>query len=89
LQKVEVKIDSQTLEIDKNGFVFNGGNNKGLLKITDVVDWMSKVYSDLTKLQGLLNTHPVTGNGAALGLTFVPSTPNPNDAMFENSKIKH
>ena len=88
VQKVIIKIDEHTLTMDKDGFIFNGGNQNGLVKIADMVNWMGKVYQDLTVLQTQLSTHVVAGNGAPLGLVFNPATPQPVQETFENTKIK-
>lgn len=88
VEKVKIKIGEQTFLMDKNGFVFNDGKNNGLVKIVSMVDWMTKLHSDLQALRGLLSTHLVAGNGSPLGLIFNPSTPSPSVAMFENKDIK-
>lgn len=88
VEKIKVKIGDQTLYIDKEGFIFNEGNNKGLVKIVELVDWMAKLYADLQTLKELLLTHPVTGNGSPLALIFSPTIPQPTVPMFENKKIK-
>jgi hypothetical protein len=89
VEKVKLKIGTQNLLINKEGFVFNDGENGGLVKINDLVSWMSKVYSDLQTLKTQLFSYAVAGNGAPLGLTFNPTTPNPNVNTLENKKIKH
>lgn len=88
VEKVKVKIGEQTLLIDKEGFVFNEGANKGMVKIVEMVDWMAKIYADVQTLKGLLSTHPVAGNGSPLALTFNPSVPSPEVGMFENKDVK-
>jgi hypothetical protein len=67
----------------------DGGQNKGLVKVDPLVSWMQKVHADLTTLQSLLLTHPVAGNGAALALSFNPTTESPVSSTLENSKFKH
>ena len=88
VEKVKIKIGEQTLIMDKDGFVFNDGKNLGLVKIVNMVDWMTKLYTDLQTLKGLLLNHPVVGNGSPLGLTFTPSIPSPTVPMFENKDIQ-
>lgn len=88
VEKLKVKIGEQTLTIDKEGFVFNDGVNKGMVKIVEMVNWMTKVYADLQTLQTLLKTHPVAGNGSPLALAFMPTAPAPTVAMFENKDIQ-
>lgn len=88
VEKVKVKIGEQTLYIDKAGFVFNEGGHKGLVKIVELVEWMSKLYTDLQTLKQLLLTHPVAGGGSPLALTFQPTISQPSVDMFENKNIK-
>ena len=89
IDEMYLKIDEMTFKMDKNGIVFNDGKNNGVMKINDVVNWMQKVHGDLTTLQTQLSAHPVAGNGAALGLVFNPSTPNPTNEMFEDKNVTH
>lgn len=88
VEEVKVKIGTQTLLIDKEGFIFNDGANKGMVKLVEMVDWMTKIYTDVQTLKGLLLAHPVVGNGAPLALTFNPTAVAPNLSMFENKEIK-
>ena len=89
VQKLIVKIGDRTFTIDKSGIIFNDGENHGLVKIAELVEWMGKVYSDLQTLKSQLSTHPVAGNGAPLALAFSPTTPNPTQDTFEDKNIKH
>ncbi len=86
--KVSFKAGTQTLVMNKDGFVFNAGTD-GMVKLTELVSWMDKVSTDLNTLTSLLSTSPVAGNGAVLGIVFNPTTPTPVKAAFEDSKIKH
>jgi hypothetical protein len=86
--KVKIGIGTQSLVIDKDGFVFNEGT-AGMVNLPDMVSWMSKVYTDLQTLKTLLSTTVVAGNGAPLGAVFTPTVSNPTEEMFEDSKIKH
>ena len=82
-------------EVDKiavdahKAIIFNGGQNKGLVKVDAMAGWMAKVHSDLQALKALLMATPVAGNGAPLALAFNPQTPAPQTGDFENDKIKH
>jgi len=86
---------SQFSEIEKitvdaeDTIIINGGENRGLVKVEKMTEWMQKVYNDLDTLKTSLNTWAVAGNGAPLGLVFNPTTPNPQVSNFENEKIKH
>ena len=87
VEKVKVRIGEQTLVIDKDGFVFNEGLNKGMVKLVEMVDWMTKLYTDIQTLKASLLTHSVAGNGSPLALIFNPTVPKPNISMFENKDI--
>ena len=80
----------EKIEIDANDkIIFNGGNNKGLVKVEPMVNWMQKVYNDLQTLIGLLQDSLVAGNNAPLAITFTPTTPSPAIDDFQNKDITH
>lgn len=83
VEKVKIRMGSQSLVIDGTGFVFNEGTT-GMVKLPDMVGWMSKVYADLQTLKTLLSTTVVAGNGAPLAAVFNPTVSNPTNAMFED-----
>jgi hypothetical protein len=85
---IHIKIGDTTGDMDKDGIIFNNGTLNGLVKVGAMVDWMSKLYSDLQTLKTQLSTHLVAGNGAPLALVFNPTVDNPQIANFENSKVK-
>lgn len=88
VETIEVKAGDTTVTINADGIVINDGT-VGMAKTDKVVEWMSKVYADLQNLTTLLSVTPVAGNGAPLGITFTPQTPQPNLTDFANDKIKH
>lgn len=88
IESMEIQIGSRSLKTDKDGFVFNQGS-VGITKTDKMVEWMSKVYSDMQTLITLLSTSAVAGNGAALGIVFTPQTPSPQLTDFEDTTIKH
>lgn len=81
VEKIEVNADDK--------IVFNGGQNKGLVKVEKMVNWMQKVYDDLQTLTVLLSSSPVVGNGAPLGIVFTQTTPSPVVDDFQNKDITH
>lgn len=89
VQKVLLKIGTNTVVMDDDGFVFNDGKIAGLAKLPKLIEWMQKVYSDLQTLKTQLQTHPVAGNSAPLAMTFNVSVPNPIQGDFEDKKVKH
>ncbi len=88
LNQAQLVIGDKSVKMDKNGFVFNDGTI-GSVCADKMVEWMSKVYSDLQTLITLLSTSPVAGNGAPLNVVFIPSTPSPNLADFTDDALKH
>lgn len=88
IDKLEIKIQDKSLALDSNGFVFNEGTI-GAVKADKMVEWMMKVYNDLTTIQALLLTSPVAGNGANLAISFTPQTPSPQLSYFADDKLKH
>lgn len=88
VESIELSIEGKTFEMDKEGFVFNGGTI-GSVKADKMVEWMAKVYSDLQMLMGLLLSSPVVGNGANLAISFNPQTPQPNLNDFVDDTLKH
>ncbi len=86
---LSAKIADTTLILNEDGIVANNGNNSGLVKIDKMIEWMEHVYNDLSKLSSMLSTHPVTGNGAPLGLTIKLSTKEPVKSNFEDERFKH
>jgi hypothetical protein len=78
----------ESMLINCDSIILNDGEN-GLVKITEMVSWMQKVYNDLQALKTQLNTWPVVGNGSPLALVFTVTTPQPAQSTFEDKKIKH
>lgn len=92
IEKVKLKIGETTMDIDKTGIVFNGGQLDGMVQVVKMVEWMNKVYSDLQKLMALLAVIPVAPNstGSLEGkVVFTPTTPLPTVTDFKNDKVKH
>ena len=81
VEKIEVNADDK--------IIFNGGQNKGLVKVEKMVNWMQKVYNDLQTLTVLLSSSPVVGNRAPLGIVFTQTTPSPVIDDFQNKDITH
>lgn len=88
IDQAQLTIGDKSVKMDKNGFTFNDGT-VGAVCADKLVEWMSKVYSDLQTLITLLSTSPVAGNGAPLGVVFTPATPSPNLADFTDDAFKH
>jgi hypothetical protein len=89
IESVNVAVGEMSVSISERDVVFNGGDNGGLVKVSEMVSWMLKVSTDMQTLKTQLSAWPVAGNGAPLGLVFSPATPTPKVADFEDKKVKH
>lgn len=69
-----ITIDAATL------IKLNDGSFGGLVKVDGVVNYLKKVFSDLTTISTALN---------GLGAPVILQTKTPNKKDFENEKIKH
>ena len=87
-KSILITVGSNKVEVSDSDIVFNDGEH-GMVKISEMVTWMGKVYTDLQTLKGSLSTTVVAGNGAPLALVFSPSTPNPTISDFEDANLKH
>jgi len=88
VETINIKISETTIDIDKDGVVFNGGKLNGLVKIDDLMGWMDSVYSDLQTLIGILSAIPVNAATMTGSAVFVPTTAKPVKFNFENTKVK-
>ena len=88
METINIKIAETTIDIDKDGIIFNGGKLDGTVKIGDMVSWMDGVYNDLQTLIGLLAAIPVDPATMSGTVVFTPTTAKPVKQSFENTKIK-
>lgn len=89
--KIEVSIGEETkIEVSEDGIVMNGGT-VGMAKTDKLIEWMTKVYTDLQSIQTTLTGGVTTPAGA--GTMTVPftgvTTPQPNLSDFADDAIKH
>ena len=93
--KILIKIDDQTLTIDANGFVFNQGNNGGLVIVQSNVDRLNLIETDLNNLKNLMFAWiPVPSDGGlALKTAATPwinsKLTKTTKANLEDTKVKH
>lgn len=90
VESIELFVGDKTIAMDKDGFVFNGGTI-GSVKADKMVEWMTKVYSDLQTLMVLLASFPLTtpaGPGTG-SVVFNSQTPQPNLNDFVDDTLKH
>lgn len=93
--KILIKIGSDiTLQIDANGFVFNGGNLDGMVKVNSAVDRLNKIEQDINNLKIAFSTWVVVAQdgGAALKVAastwFAQQLTQTVKSDIENDKIK-
>lgn len=66
VEKIYWKIEGVTLEVTKDGFVFNGGQNKGMVKMPQLVDRLNNIEDDINKIkQAFFGWTPVPQDGGA------------------------
>lgn len=90
------KLDSegQILDITKDGFVFNGGENKGLIKIEELTKNLDKLTARVdTIFDGLskLSPDPPQAGSASVttGLKAIVSPAKEDFTGLENELVKH
>jgi len=92
--KVKIKIGDQTLIMDKDGMVFNGGT-KGLAKVDKLTEKINALESDINNLKTAFATWVTvpSDGGAALKLItttwFGSALAVTTQAQLEDIKIKH
>lgn len=97
IDKIIFAIENQTLQVDSTGFVFNGGNFNGLVKVAELVQKLNTIENDLNTLKQVFSTGWIVlpnDGGAALKLAAATwagalITPITTQADLENTKIKH
>jgi len=94
VEEISLKIDSQTLVANKDGFVFNGGKNGGIAmvkelteKINELVKWCSNHTHSNATFSGTISGNPATGT-----LTVPQPAQSPTKlekSQYENISVKH
>lgn len=94
LESVLCKIENLEYYFDKDAFVFNGGNNKGLVKVSELVDRLNIIEAKIRDIITWSSSHTHTGvtTGGGTSGTAIPVTGTLIDTtieMIENPKVKH
>jgi hypothetical protein len=88
VEAVNIKIGSQTVDIDKNGIICNDGHLGGLIEIEKLTAKLNALVKDFNT-----HTHPVpgvtTGNGSATSSVIIAQAQTFDKSDYENIKIKH
>jgi len=92
--QVKIKIGEQTLIMNKDGVIFNGGDN-GLAKVDTLTDKINALERDINKLKTAFSTWVTvpSDGGAALKVAaaswFGSVLAITSQAQIEDTKIKH
>jgi hypothetical protein len=101
VDRVSVKIGDTSVDMDKDGIVFNGGDNKGMVKIEELTDKLNALKDTLNDLTNSYNTHThvvnasvsipnATATGTAIATTSQAQQAQAFDmSYYENDKVKH
>jgi hypothetical protein len=82
-EKILIKIDNSTLQVDSSGWVFNGGGLNGMVKIDDLISninvretRINAIVTSLTSLATACNavTTPITGTALGTLITTAIAT---------------
>lgn len=96
VSKILLKTEDTSLNIDKNGIVFNDGSFGGLIKINELKSELDKInqllQAIIAVLQGVPIAEPGNGNPSALQQALNSAITGkllPTYSRIENEKIKH
>ncbi|MCO5229595.1 MAG: hypothetical protein M9958_00425 [Chitinophagales bacterium] len=88
IDKFIIRIQEVTLEVTKDGFAFNDGQLKGLVKITELVQQLNTLENKVNQIVAWTGTHLHSGSGAGTAPPVVGTLTNTTIADLENPKIK-
>lgn len=95
LNGVTLEIKDNKVKVDADEISFNGGDNKGLVKIEKLISSLNKIESDINDLKTGFNTWvPVPQDGGALLKTGLSKwigsrLPQTQQSSLEDTKVKH
>lgn len=91
--KIFWKVGDMTMELTEEGFVFNEGENKGMVKLPELVQKLNNLENKMNEFISWSSTHTHTGvmagggsSGPAVGV--VGSITPTQESDIENDKIK-
>ena len=86
-QLLEVHECSKILS-NVDSFIFNGGENGGMVLVNKLVDSYNDVVSDIERVKTALNTNCANGVPLIPVGSWIPETTTKDNEYFENPKIK-
>ena len=92
-QCVKVQLSDEII-VNTELFLFNNGDNEGLVKINELTDKLNKLTDEVNALVNKFNTHThpgVTSGGASTSVPIAQAQTVTafNKSDYENDKIKH
>lgn len=94
VEEIYIKIEDMTFEATKAGFVFNGGDGKGMVLLEKTVERLNKLEQDINNLKNAFSGWlPVSQDGGAAlktatGSWFGQQLIETTNDDIENTKIK-
>lgn len=95
IEKIEIKTENTTVNIDKNGVEINGGNFGGLVKIEELTNKLNAIENDINTLKQAMASwvpSPQDGGATLKGATaaWYGNTLNiTSKSDLEDTKVKH
>lgn len=94
LDSITWEIENMKYFVDKDGFVFNNGNNKGMVKLPELVQKLNNLENKVNQIITWTSTHTHTGVTVGMGSTSfavgVSGSLTPTqESDLENQKVKH
>ena len=96
VEKIYWKIEDMTKEVTKDGFIYNGGDNDGIVKVNPLTDDINSIKDDINMLKNIFKTAWIVApqdGGAALKAAAASwaaqQLQQTNKSDLENTKIKH
>lgn len=90
--KIHIKFSNSDILMEKDKITVNGGNNLGVVNISDITTKLNKLVQELEVLRNTVNTHTHTGMHGPTSppLTQVTSPFSQfNKADYEDKKLSH
>lgn len=87
---VALASELEEIKIDVQSIVINGGENKGLVRISDMVASFNELITQVNQMRTYISTHshPAHNSPPSLPQAYGPLQ-SKNISNFENPKVKH
>lgn len=88
IDKCILRINEMSLEASKDGFLFNDGTHKGLVKITELVQKLNALETKVNQIVAWTGTHLHSASGAGTAPPVAGTLTSTTIQDLENPKIK-